>query len=611
MDLNVVIVAVYFGFLIAIGWMFRGMTSNTSDYFRGGGNVLWWMVGACAFMTQFSAWTFTGAASKAYTDGLAVLMIFIGNALGYFFNFLYFAPRFRQMRVVTVVDALRLRFGNRNEQVFAWVSMITTLLTASIGVNALAVITATLFDFSMETTIIVTTLVIITMAFVGGSWAAIAADFFQLMIVTVVSISCAVVAVVLAGGYAPIIERFPVDFTTGTDLNYMSIFYFWCFAIFLKQIGLTNNILYSYRYLTAKDSRHARKGALLACALMVIGPIAWFTPPWFMASSGVDLQAMFPEQGSGYTEGAYLAFVKLYMPAGMVGLFIAAMFSATMGSIDTGLNRNAGIFVKNFLQPVLFPRMSESQLMLASRISTLAFGLMILLLALFINSLQHLSLFDAMLYLSALLGFPQMIPSFLGFFIRRTPDWAAWATILVGAIVSWLVGGVLQPAHVEALLGLPTPMSDREWTDFIVALSLIAHVVITGGFFCLTTLFYKGLTPEREVAVDRFFTNKETPFIKPAGFGAHLDNQQRILIGRTVGIAGILVMAMIVLPNPLWGRAVLLLCGAAVLGIGALLVMSTVEVTENGEASDSDDGADLAGTEDPRVIAAARLRAQE
>ena len=59
MDLNTIIVGFYFLFLMAIGWMFRKFTTTTSDYFRGGGNMLWWMVGATAFMTQFSAWTFT------------------------------------------------------------------------------------------------------------------------------------------------------------------------------------------------------------------------------------------------------------------------------------------------------------------------------------------------------------------------------------------------------------------------------------------------------------------------------------------------------------------------------------------------------------------------
>lgn len=591
MDLNVVIVGVYFMFLLAIGWMFRSMTSNTSDYFRGGGNVLWWMVGACAFMTQFSAWTFTGAASKAYTDGFAIVFLFMANAIGYFFNYLYFAPRFRQMRVVTVVDALRLRFGKTNEQVFAWVSMITTLISAGIGINALAIIASSLFDFSMETTIITTGLVIILLSVVGGSWAAIAADFFQMMIVMVVTVSCAAVALYMGGGIAPIIDKFPASFASGTELNYMSIFYIWCFSIFLKQIGLTNNLLYSYRYLTAKDSTHARNGALLACVLMVICPILWFLPPWYMAGSGIDLAMMFPEQGSNYAEASYLGFVKLFMPVGMVGLLIAAMFSATMSSIDTGLNRNAGIFVKNFMQPVLFSHMSEEALMKASRTASIIFGVLIVSLALFINSLKELSLFDAMLYMSALLGFPQMIPSFLGFFIRRTPDWAGWATIGVGAVVSYIVGGVLEPAHIERLLGLTTPFTTREWTDLVVAMSLISHVVFTGGFFCLTTLFYKGLVPEREEAVARFFTNRDTPLIKADGDHAHLDNHQRVLIGRTVGIAGILVMAMMALPNPLWGRLVLLLCGAGVLAVGAMLVFSTTPAPA-GHDSATDDAAD-------------------
>lgn len=52
MELNTFIVGIYFLFLIAIGWMFRTFTSTTSDYFRGGGNMLWWMVGATAFMTN-------------------------------------------------------------------------------------------------------------------------------------------------------------------------------------------------------------------------------------------------------------------------------------------------------------------------------------------------------------------------------------------------------------------------------------------------------------------------------------------------------------------------------------------------------------------------------
>ena len=46
------------------------------------------------------------------------MMIFLGNALGYFFNYLFFAAKSRQVRVVTPIEGIRLRFGKVNEQVF-------------------------------------------------------------------------------------------------------------------------------------------------------------------------------------------------------------------------------------------------------------------------------------------------------------------------------------------------------------------------------------------------------------------------------------------------------------------------------------------------------------
>ena len=592
MDLNTLVILIYFGFLLGIGWAVRNMTKNTSDYFRGGGNVLWWMVGASAFLTQFSSWTFTGAAGKAYVDGLAVAFIYVGNALGFFLNYMYFAARFRQMRVVTVVEALQLRFGKKNEQVFAWVNMSTTLISASIGLNGLAIVTSTVFGYNLETTIIITGLVVLFMSVTGGAWAVIASDFMQMIVIMSVTVASAAVGIYHAGGLVPIVEKFPTDFVAGTELNYMSILYIWAFSIFLKQLGLTNNILYSYRYLVAKDSAHARKGALLAFFLMTLAPVVWFIPSWFMAGTGVDLAAMYPSLGEKANEAAYLAFVELYMPVGMMGLLAAAMFAATMSSIDSGLNRNAGIFVRNFFKPVLMPDMTEDRLMIVSRITTMVFGGLIISMALFLNSLKELSLFDAMLYMSALLGFPQMIPSFLGFFVRKTPDWAAWATILVGACVSFIVGGVLSPTHIETWFGLSQELTKREWTDLVVMISLLAHTVITGGFFCLTGLFHRDLTPERETDVSRFFTNIQTPLVREGGEHDRLDNRQRILLGRTIALAGILVLALAAIPNPFWGRLVFLICGALVFLIGFLLFSSATGASDGSQTNTNSDISD-------------------
>ena len=35
-------------------------------------------------MVSFSAWTFTGAASRAYGDGWPIMIIYVANAVGFF-----------------------------------------------------------------------------------------------------------------------------------------------------------------------------------------------------------------------------------------------------------------------------------------------------------------------------------------------------------------------------------------------------------------------------------------------------------------------------------------------------------------------------------------------
>lgn len=542
--------------------------------------MLWWMVGATAFMTQFSAWTFTGAAGKAFTDGFAVAIIFIANAFGYLMNYLYFAPKFRQLRVVTVIEAIRMRFGKVNEQVFTWSGMPNSVISAGIWLNGLAIIASGIFGFDMTTTIILTGLVVLIMSVTGGSWAVIASDFMQMVIIMAVTVTCAVVAVYHGGGVTQIISDFPTDsFITGDNLNYLSIFSIWAVFIFLKQFSITNNMLNSYRYLAAKDSNNARKAALLACVLMTLGPIIWFMPSWFMAGQGVDLAAAYPEAGSKAADFAYLYFVQEYMPVGMVGLLIAAMFAATMSSMDSGLNRNSGIFVKNFYEPILRPKATEKELMVVSKLTSTFFGIAIILVALFINSLKGLSLFDTMMYVGALIGFPMTIPAFCGFFIRKTPDWAGWGTLVVGGVVSYFVGFVITADMIQNWFGL-NELTGREWADLKVAIGLIGHIVFTAGFFVLSTLFYKPLPEHREKDVDKFFNNLATPLVAESNEQKKLDNKQRRMLGSLIAVAGVGVMTMFVLPNPMWGRMVFVLCGLIVFSVGLLLVKAVDDKVE-------------------------------
>ena len=123
-------------------------------------------------------------------------------------------------------------------------------------------------------------------------------------------------------------------------------------------------------------------------------------------------------------EASFIAIAQAVMPVGMVGLLISGIFASTMSTMDAGLNRNAGIFVKNFYQLYIRPRASEKELLVASKISTLILGILIILAGWMFAHWKDLTIFEMMTYFSSLVGLPVAIPLVLGMWNRRAPAWA-------------------------------------------------------------------------------------------------------------------------------------------------------------------------------------------
>ena len=571
------VIAGYFLLVLGIGFSFKNMAKkSTSDYFRGGGRMLWWMVGSTAFMMQFSAWTFTGAAGKAFTDGFAVSLVFFANAFAYFCGWAYFAHRFRQMRVDTPTEAIKRRFGHQNEMFFSVALILFSLINGGIWLNALGIFASAVFDANMSMTIIITGLTVVFVSVIAGAWGVVASDFVQTLVVAVVSIACAVVALVKVGGPVPLVANFPSGFVLGPDMNY-GLLLVGTFVFFLcKQLITIMNLHDAFRFLTAKDSINARKAALLAMTLMGVGSIIWFIPPWASATLYPDAPSAYPEMGNKAGDAIYLVFARNAMPAGTVGLLLAGLFAASMSSMDSALNKNSGIFVRSIYQPYLANRgrqAEDKKLLRLSMSLSLFSGIIVILMALYFGTLRELSLFDLMMSVSAMIQVPLLVPLLFGLFIKKTPQWAPWVTVMLGLSVSWFMRDVLTPQVFASWIGIGA-FTAREAGDMSLILTLAGHVFITGGFFCLTGLFYKeekdSLVAEREY----FFADLETPVIADNDQDQY-DLQQRKKLGVMVMIMGSGMLLMSLIPNPFWGRMIFVTCALVIFGIGFLLKRST------------------------------------
>ncbi len=563
------VVAFYFVFMFSIGLVFRVFNKDASDYFRSGGSMVWWLVGASAFMTQFSAWTFTGAAGKAYLDGMLVSAIFFGNAVGYLGNYFITSYRFRRMRVITPIDGVRDRFGRLNEQVFTWLQVPMSLVYAGIWLNGLAIVVAAFFNVPPQITIWIVGGVVVLMSVTGGSWAIIASDFLQavlLMCITVVACYLALSAPGV-GGLGGFLEKVPEHHFKFWQAEDATFVYVWIFAAFVIQSFKLNNMFDSYRYLAVKDDGQARKAALMAAALMFFGPFLWFIPPMAARILEPDLTSFFPTLGDTAYEGAFIYIGIKLMPAGMLGLLISALFAATMSSMDSGLNRNAGIIVKNFYNPVFRPKASDKELLTMGKIFSLIFGLLIILSALFIRQLQSLNLFEIMVLFGSMVAIPYAMPLVWGLFFKNAPRASAWSSLVVGLGFSYFLHRHFDPAW----LGY-TELSARESSDLIYIVSGLGNIIICSIWFFITIWIGKLVSYRPPEVVEDFFRRINTPVDFSGEGGEESDGKQAQILGMLCFVyGGFIALLALIIPNDMQGRMSFVFCGLLMLGVGALL----------------------------------------
>ena len=565
-----IVIAAYFFLIIGIGFAFKKMAKNsTSDYFRGGGKMLWWMVGSTAFMAQFSAWTFTGAAGKAFSDGLAISLVFFGNTFAYFCGWAFFAHRFRQMRVDTPSEGIKRRFGKQNELFFSWAIIVFSIINAGVWLNALGVFTSAFFEADITLTIIATGLTVLFVSVISGAWGVVASDFVQTLVVAVVSVACAIVALVAVGGPIELVTSFPSGFVTGPNMSY-GLILFCTFVFFLpKQLVTVMNLNESYRFLSAKDTDNARKAALLAMFLMGFGSIVFFIPPWATAILYPDAAAAHAELGGKASDAVYLTFTRNFMPVGTVGLLVAGLFAATMSSMDSALNKTAGIFVRSVYQPLLAKnnvKADDNHQLRVAKVVSFVNGILVIVVAQFFMSLKDLSLFDLMMSVTTMIQMPLLIPLILGLVVKKTPSWAPWVTVALGLGVSWLVADVITADVFAAWIGIED-LTRREASELNVILTIAAHVFITATFFCATTFVYREERDQHRKETQSFFTDLETPVISD-DVQSEYDRQQRNKLGSMVIIMGTGLLFMVLIPNPMWGRLLFALCSLAILLIG-------------------------------------------
>lgn len=557
MFLEYVTLGVYLIFLLLLGVIFSKFNRNLSDFVRGGAQATWWLAGVSMLMSGISAFTFTGNASAAFDAGPTVLVLYAANSIALAVCGCFLGAWFRQTRAYTSADLIRTRFSTTAEQFGVYFGLVMNPIYSAVQLWALAVFASSVFGFEIIPTILVIGSIVVFYSTTGGKWAVLATDFVQGMVLLSITILVAILSLIKVGGLGEFFSyfsdaRFVEDFKFVKDPGQFpqdKFSWTWIVAVSVLQFKAYLSLGSATQYLVVKDGREARRAAWLACALMVAGSLIWFMPP--MVARFLYEEAILAQDIANPSNFSYAYIAREVLPNGLMGIMIAAMFSATMSSMDTGLNGQVGTIVRNLI-PRLRSRLGfhdelnpKTQLIIC-RITTPVLGAIVLTYSCLFAAQDKVALFDTFLVIGSIVGLPMSFPALVGLWVKRIPSWSFF----------WIAGWCMVPSLVS--------FYDSKFNDYSWSIQeRVFWILLAGTMATLTCMpFFKFSSDRYRERILNFFKQMHTPVDYAREIGQSRDYSQLFLIGNTLLVMGGAILLLMLLPNPTWGR----LCIAFVAG---------------------------------------------
>lgn len=405
LDLGVLLA--YLAAIVAFGAWFSTRQHTIRDYFVSGRTLPWWAIMGSIVATETSTVTFISIPGFAYSTNFTFLQLVMGYLIGRLAVSALLLPGYFRGDLLTAYQLLGERFGTAVKRFVSAVFIVTRSLADGFRLFATGLVLAAALLASPRTgafvetwlpgadpawVVLVAAVALIGAATIvytcfGGMTAVIWTDVIQLG----VYLGGAVVAMFvllsqIPGGWPEVVEvaggagRFTLfDFTLDVTRGYT----FWSGVIggaFLTTATHGTDQMMVQRYLCARTEGDARKALLwsgvvvfLQFALFLLIGAMLFT---YYTQHAPDEIAAFTRDGRLQTDRIFPYFIVNHLPPGVVGLVLAAIFSAAMSTLSSSLNSSAAAAVNDYYVPATGGARGEAHYLRVSRGLTLGFGLL-------------------------------------------------------------------------------------------------------------------------------------------------------------------------------------------------------------------------------------------
>lgn len=435
--LDWIVLVGYLAGTLAVGLLLGKLVKSTRDLFSAGRNSPWWMSGLSAFMTMFSANTFVVWGGIAYTHGLVAVVINLCYGIAAILVGFTVAGRWSRLDIRSPAEYIERRYGRKALHFYTWFMMAYRLVGTGGALYAIALISITVMSeengaslatpLFLNTAIITFAVVIVAYTMVGGLWAVLVTDTLQFIILNLAVLFVIPLLLLDMGGLGEISTRIPEGFLSLTSSRYTWFFLAGWVAIHYFMIGA--EWAFVQRFLCVRSPSEARKGTFLFGGLYLFSPFLWLLPPLLWRLKVPLPPDADPVIALQMAETAYILSCKSVLPAGMLGLMLAGLFSATASMISSQLNVFSNVLTNDIYRAFDRRGGDERHMLKAGRLFTVLLGVLIAVIALLTPAFGGAA--KVIIGVTEVMVVPLLAPSLAGLIFRRLDARAIWITVCV------------------------------------------------------------------------------------------------------------------------------------------------------------------------------------
>nr|WP_221377819.1 sodium:solute symporter family protein [Actinoplanes polyasparticus] len=449
LDLDIIdylILILYFGTVLGVGFAARRAIKTSADFFLSGRSLPAWVTGLAFVSANLGALEILGMAANGAQYGLLTLHYYwIGAVPAMVFLGIVMMPFYYGSKVRSVPEFLKRRF-NKPTHIFNAISFaVAQVLIAGVNLFALALILDALLGWELWVSILVGAAIVLTYITIGGLSSAIYNEVLQFFVILAGLIPLTIIGLVKVGGIDGLFEKVrqgPLGeaalhtwSNTGSSAdnplgaNWIGILFGLGFVL---SFGYwTTNFAEVQRALSAKNMNAARRTPIIAAFPKLLIPGVTVIPGLIAA---VTIAGLGAKDGDLQYNNAIPLLMEDLLPNGVLGVAVTGLLASFMAGMAANVSGFNTVFTYDIWQAYIKKGRSDDYYLRIGRYATIG-GVIIGIGTAFIAS-GYGNIMEYIQQLFSLFNAPLFATFIVGMFWKRMTPWAGFWSLVLGFLAS-------------------------------------------------------------------------------------------------------------------------------------------------------------------------------